>query len=98
MNKKFVVQCEYEDGQLFYWKFFNYGFGGHYLTNDINDAAIFPSTASGQKKIKYITDIINNMKDGCMTSEFTIENNNYLWKSISKFCVCEVFVSLSKEK
>lgn len=52
MNKKFVVQCEYEDGQLFYWKFFNYGFGGHYLTNDINDAAIFPSTASGQKKDK----------------------------------------------
>jgi len=96
MNERYVVQCEYKDGKIFYWKFFNYGFASHYLSDDIDEAATFPSIASGTKKIKYIRTGIAQIYDNRKIQNddspqcFEIGDDKFEWNDITNFYVTKV--------
>lgn len=104
MNERYVVQCEYTDGKIFYWKYFNYGFASFYLSNDIDEAATFPSIASATKKIKYIKKGIEQIyynrkiQNDDSPQCFEIGAKSYEWKNITNFYVTKVSLLATGEQ
>lgn len=83
-NEYYIVACIVGD-KTFYWKIKLFGFASFYLTDDINDAAIFFSFNAGKKRVKEIEKHI-----AISTTNFIIDDVKYSWRSIERFEVIRV--------